>query len=141
MLGEEVHGLIDAQLQQLGDIRPAVLDLEELLAEALAAAGLAGEVDIGHELHLDSDLTSALTGLAASALLIEAEVIGLVAHLLRQGEARVEVTDGIEGTDVGHGIGAGAAADVVLVHILHLLDLAPVARDGRELELRHGLAS
>ena len=91
--------------------------------------GFAGERDVRHELHLHGDDTCALTALTASSLLIETEVIRLEAHLLRQRETRIELTDGIEGTDVGHGVGAGASPYVVLVDILDLADGLEVARD------------
>ena len=55
--GEEVDGLVHAHVKHVADIFPTVLDFEHILDEALAAAGLAGHDDVGHELHGYLDCT------------------------------------------------------------------------------------
>ena len=77
--------------------------------------------------------------LASSAFLIEGEVIGLEAHLLREGKACVQLTNRIEGADVSDGIGAGATADIILVDVLDLTDGTQVSRDTTQFEVVHRL--
>ena len=55
---------------------PLVADLQRLAVVALALADVAGDVDVGQEVHLDLDDAVALAGLAAAALDVEAEAAG-----------------------------------------------------------------
>ncbi len=61
------------------------LHLERLAIVALAVADVAGDVDVGQEVHLDLDQAVALARLAAAALDVEAEPAGLVAARLASG--------------------------------------------------------
>jgi hypothetical protein len=61
---------------------PLELDLQRLAVVALALADVAGDVDVGQEVHLDLDDAVALAGLAAAALDVEGEAPGLVAARL-----------------------------------------------------------
>ncbi len=70
---EEVDGLIDAHVEDVGDVLAVVFDLQDLFLEARAVTGLARQVDVGHELHLDLLHAFALTFLAAAARNIERE--------------------------------------------------------------------
>ena len=74
-------------------------------------ASLAGESDIGQELHLYGDFSLALALLAASARRVEREEAWPVAHLLRQLLVGIEVTNFVESLDIGGGIGARRLAD------------------------------
>ncbi len=61
------------------------LHVERFAAVALAFADLAGDIDVGQEVHLDLDDAVALAGLAAAALDVEREAARTVARLrLRQ---------------------------------------------------------
>ena len=81
-VAEERAGVVDAHVEDLGDVLALEVDLERVAVVALALAGFAGHVDVGQEVHLDLDLAVALADLAAPALDIEAEASGLVAaHL------------------------------------------------------------
>ena len=101
--------------------------------------GLTGQGDVRHELHLDGDDACSLARLTSPAFLIEGEVIGLEAHLLREGKACVQLTNCIKGTDVSDGVGAGATADIILVDVLDLTDGTQVSRDTTKLEVVHRL--
>ena len=63
---------------------------------ALAAADLAGDVDVGEEVHLDLDHAVAAARLAAAALDVEAEAAGVPAARARVGELREDVADRVE---------------------------------------------
>ena len=65
--------LVDAHLQHLGDVLALVADPQRRVVEALAAADLAGHVDVGEEVHLHQLHPVALARLAAPALDVEAE--------------------------------------------------------------------
>ena len=54
----------------------AVLHLQRLAIVALALADVAGDVDVGQEVHLDLDDAVALAGFAAAALDVEGEAPG-----------------------------------------------------------------
>ena len=74
-------------------------------------AGFAFEGDIGHELHLDRDLSFSFTFFTSSAFLIKGEIGSRIAHLLSQRLLTVKFTDLIVGPDIGHRVGTGTLAD------------------------------
>ena len=128
-LGEERERLLDRHLEHVGDRLALEAHLERLAVVALALAGLAGDVDVGQEVHLDLDLAVALAGLAAAALDVEREAAGLVAAHLRVGRQRVELADLVEQLRVGGRVRARRAADRRLVDVDHLVEaLDPVDR-------------
>ena len=99
------------------------LHLERLAVVALAVADVAGDVDVGEEVHLDLEEAVALARLAAAALDVEREAAGLVAARLAFGEAGEPVADLGEGAGVGRGVGARGAADRRLVDVDDLVEM------------------
>ncbi len=99
------------------------LHLQRLAVVAGAVADVAGDVDVGQEVHLDLDQAVALARLAAAALDVEGEAAGLVAARLGLGQAGEPVADHGEGAGVGRGVGARGAADRRLVDVDHLVEL------------------
>ena len=84
LVSEEVDGLVDGHVESMSStFLPVPADFEHVLLEALAAARLALEVEVGEELHLDLDHAVALADLAAPAGDVERERAGLVAAHLR----------------------------------------------------------
>src|SRR5690606_6108351 len=75
---EEAEALLDGGVEDVLDGAVAVADGEGLRVVAPAAADLAGDVDVGEEVHLHLDDAGARAGLAAAALDVEAEAAGLV---------------------------------------------------------------
>src|SRR3954468_16837377 len=133
---EELDGLLDGHVEDVGDRLALEADVERLAVVALAAALLARHVDVGQEVHLDLDLPVAAADLAAAALDVEREAAGLEAahpRLLRLGE---QVADDVEQAGVGRGVRARRAADRRLVDLddlVELLDaLQPAVRAGPE---------
>src|SRR5690606_2373897 len=90
---------------------------------ARALAGLAGDIDIRQEMHLDLDDAIALARLAPPALDVEAEPPRLVAARLRLRQARKPVADGVEGAGIGGRVRPRGAADGALVDIDHLVQM------------------
>ena len=84
---------------------------------------VAGDVDVGQEVHLDLDDAVALAGLAAPALDVEGEAARLVAARLGLGQAREPVADRREGAGVGGRVGARRAADRRLVDVDDLVEV------------------
>src|SRR4029079_15286424 len=76
---EELGGLLDGHVEHVGDGLALEQDLQRLAVVALALADVAGDVDVGQEVHLDLDAAVALAGLAAAALDVEGEAARLVA--------------------------------------------------------------
>src|SRR5277367_286834 len=120
---EQVGGFLHRHVEHVGDRLVAIAHLQRFAIVALALADVAGDVDVGQEMHLDLDDAVALARLAAAALDVEGEAPGLVAARLRLGQAGEPVADRREGAGVGRGIGARGAADRRLVDVDHLVEL------------------
>ena len=69
---EEVGRVLDRHVEHVGDRLALELHLERLAVVAGAVADVAGDVDVGQEVHLDLDQAVALARLAAAALDVEA---------------------------------------------------------------------
>src|SRR5262249_18700715 len=98
-------------------------DVERLAVVALALADVAGDVDVGQEVHLDLDDAVALARLAAPALDVEREAAGLVAARLGLGQAGEPFADRGERARIGGRVGARRAADGRLVDVDDLVDV------------------
>src|SRR5262245_42649890 len=86
-------------------------------------ADLAGDVDVGEEVHLDLLLAVAFAGLAAPALDVEREAAGLVAVGPRLGQAGEQIPHQIKSLGIGRGIGARRATDRLLIDGDDLVEL------------------
>src|SRR5262249_56970249 len=82
---------------------------------ALALAHVAGDVDVGQEVHLNLDDAVALAGLAAPALDVEGEAAWLIAARLGLGQLGEPFADRGEGAGIGRRVGARRAPDRRLV--------------------------
>ena len=129
--GEEVLGLLDRHVEHVGDRLALELHLQRLAVVALALADVAGDVDVGQEVHLDLDDAVALAGLAAAALDVEGEAAGLVAARLGLGQAGEPFADRREGAGVGGRVGARRAADRRLVDVDDLVEKFEARRCAR----------
>src|SRR5712691_11047492 len=69
--GEEAGRLAHGHLQHFVDVAALVAHLQRLAVVALAVAHVAGDVDVGQEVHLDLGDAIALAGLATAALDVE----------------------------------------------------------------------
>ena len=126
-LVEELPGLGDRQVQDLGDVPPVPRDLQGLRVVAGAVAVRARRVDAGQEQQLDHDPPLPLAGGTASARHVEGEPAGLVpaaAGLVGAGE---QAADPVEQARVRGHVGARRAPDGLLVDAddaAHPLDVA-----------------
>ena len=118
---EEFHRVLDRHVEHVGDAVALELHLQRFAIVARAVADVAGDIDVGEEVHLDLEHAVALAGFAAAALDVEAEAAGLVAARLAFGEASEPVADVGEGAGIGCRVGAGGAADGRLVDVDHLV--------------------
>src|SRR5690606_22347625 len=103
--------LFNRHVQNVGYTLALEDDFQRLAVVAFALADVAGDVDVGQEVHLDLDDAIALTGLAAAALDVEAEAAGTVAARLGLRQARIPVADRTEGAGIGRRVRARGAAD------------------------------
>ena len=113
--GEEVEGFAYGHVEHVVDVFALVLHFEDGGLVARGVALFAGELDVSEELHLDGDGAVAFADIAAAAGDVEAEAAGgevLAAGVGLRGE---ELADGVEGLDVGDGVGARRAANGRLV--------------------------
>jgi hypothetical protein len=70
------RGFLDRHVEHVGDRLALEQHFESFAVVALALADVAGDVDVGQEVHLDLDDAVALAGLAAAALDVEREAPG-----------------------------------------------------------------
>ena len=110
-------------VEHVGDRLAVELDGQGLGGVAGAAAGVAGDPDIGQEVHLDPLLAGPLAGLAPAAGLVEAEPPGRVAADLGLGELGEQLADQVEDPRVGRRGRVGSAPQRRLVDADHLVDL------------------
>ena len=119
---EERAALVDAHLQHVADRLPLEADFQRLTVEPLAAAFLAGDVQVGQEVHREPALAQALAGFAPAPLGVEAEPAGPVAAdlgLAGQGEDPADLVEHARGRRRRR---ARAAADRALVDLDELVD-------------------
>ncbi len=90
-------------------------DLADLGLVAASLAGLAGDVDVLEEVHLELLEAVALARLAPAAGHVEGEVPGGQPERLRPGQAREELADLVERLDVRHRVRARGPPDRLLV--------------------------
>lgn len=121
--GEVFEGLLDIEIEAIGDRFAFELDLEGFEVEAFPFADGAGDPDIGHEFHGEFDGTVSFASAAAALVGIEAKAAGLVAADFGIGEEGEEVAYFVEDFDIGGGIAAWGAADGALIDIDDLIDL------------------
>jgi hypothetical protein len=122
LAGEEAQRLLDRHLQHVVNVLALVLDIEDLGLIARAVAVLAGQLDVGQELHFDGDRAVALAGVAAAAGHVEGKMARREREPLGLGLRGKELANQVEALDVGDGIGARRAADGRLVHQHHVVE-------------------
>src|SRR5438270_40153 len=145
--GEEARRLAHGQLQYFVDVAALVAHLQRLAVVALAVAHVAGDVEVGQEMHLDLGDAVALAGLATAALDVEGEAPGVIPALACLGHAREQLPDGREQSRIGCRVGARRAADRALVHADRLVEVLQAggavvgaARSRREVREADGTA-
>src|SRR5690606_25137292 len=121
-VAEEIRGILDGHLEDLVDVLALVTNLQRLAVVALAAADVAGDVDIREEVHLDLDDAIALAGFAAAALDIEAEAPGHVAARAGFLGAGEQFADRREQSTVGSRVRSWRAADGALADVDDAID-------------------
>ena len=100
-VGEELERPVDRHVEHVGDRLAVELDRQRLGGEPRTAAGVAGDPDVGQEVHLDPLLPGPLAGLAPAAGLVEAEPARRVAADLGLGKLGEELADQVEHPGVG----------------------------------------
>ena len=127
---EEIGGLLDRHVENLRDGLALVVHLEGLAVVPRTVTHLAGNVDVGQEVHLDLDGSLALARLAASALDVEREPSWLVAAHLRFGRRCEQRADLVEDTRVGRRIRARCPTDRRLIDLHELVEVAETVHTG-----------
>ena len=79
---EKLHCLAHGHVEHVGDILAMEAHIQHLRLEPRAVAALAGQDDVGHELHLDGNLAGTLAFVTSASVGIEGEVLGGIAPLL-----------------------------------------------------------
>ncbi|MCY1364151.1 hypothetical protein D9M69_509440 [compost metagenome] len=103
---EKVHGFIHRHSEDVRNVLIVIGHFQDLLLEPFASAAFAGELYIGHELHLNGLIALALAGFTAAAVYIKREVGRFIVALFRQGLVGHKRPDGVISFDVGNGVRA-----------------------------------
>ena len=119
---KESKRLGNAHVEHVRDGFATIGNLERLAVITLAAANLAGHINIGKKVHLDLDLAIALARLAATAAHIKGETTRRVAARLRLRRARKQRAQIVPQANIGSGIRARRTADWRLIDIDYLID-------------------
>ena len=127
---EELAGVLDGHVEDLRDGLALVVHLQGLAVVAGALAHLAGDVDVGQEVHLDLDRPVARARLAAAALDVEGEPARFVASDLGLGGGGEQGADLVENAGVGGGVGARGAPDRRLVDAHEFVDAVQAGHPG-----------
>jgi len=114
-IAKRLPRLLDRQIENIGDIQPFVPHGQSLAIVPAPTAHLAGDIDIGQEVHLDLDLPIALAGLTTPTLDVEAESAGLVPTFSRFRGFRHQAAKMSEDVGIGRRVRSGSAADGALV--------------------------
>ena len=101
MGGEEFDGFAYGHVENVAYVLAFELHFEYVVLETLAVTCLAGQHDVGHELHLHCYLACTLAFLASSAVGVEREELRCEAHLLCQWLFGHEVSYGVVCLHVG----------------------------------------
>src|SRR5260370_4124379 len=120
---EELDRIEHRHVEDVGDVLALVLDLERVSIIALAAAYLAGDVNVGQEVHLDAADAVALRRLAAAALHVERKTPRPVAAHSPFRQLREKLADVREEPRVRRGIRTRCAPDRTLVDVNHLVEM------------------
>ena len=121
--GEEIGCFLHRHVEHIGNRLALEQYFQRLAVVALAVADIAGDVDIGQEVHLDLDDTIALAGLAAPALDVEGEAARRIAARLGFGKLREPFADRRERAGIGSRVGARGAPDRALVDVDDLVEV------------------
>ena len=120
---EELGRLAHRHVEDIGDRLFLEGDLERLAIVALAVAGIAGDINIRQEVHLDLDDAVALAGFAPPTLDVEREAARTIAARLGLGQPGEPVANRREGAGVGGRVGPRRAPDRRLVDVDDLVEL------------------
>ena len=138
MFSKQLDGFLDGHVQHIGDGIALVAHGQGLGVVAAAAANVAGDVNVGEEVHLDALEAVALAGFAAAAFDVEAEAPGTIAALAGFGQHGEEFTYGREDAGIGGGIGARRASDGRLIDFDDFVDVLGAADFAELAGLLHG---
>ena len=125
MRGKESTGLGDRHRQHVGDGAILPAHGQRLAIEAVTAADIARDLDVGQEVHLDRDLALTFAHRAAPAAGVEREPAGLPAMGAGVEGVGEQLAYRIPEADVGGRAGTRGLADRCLVHLEHATDLLP----------------
>ncbi|MBA7669098.1 hypothetical protein ES703_77226 [subsurface metagenome] len=120
---KEDKRLLHGHIQHLGDVLALKANLQCLTVITLPLTHLAGNGDIGQELHLDLDKPLPPTGFTAPALNVEREPPRSIAPHSGLRDSGKKLTDRSKGAGIGGGVAAGGASDRRLVDIDHLVNM------------------
>ncbi|MBA7564566.1 hypothetical protein ES708_06229 [subsurface metagenome] len=118
---KESQRLLHRHIQHLGDVLALEPDLQSLAVIALALANLAGDGDIGQELHLNLYIPLPPAGFATPALNVKGEAPRGVAPHPGLGHGGEKLADRSESACIGSRVAAGGTPDRRLVDIDHLV--------------------
>src|SRR5690606_26830160 len=119
---EEAESLVDREPEHLAEVVTLEANLERLVAEAGAAACVAGNLHVGEEAHVHLHRAEPFASVTATALDVEAEPRRLPPSRARLGELGEELAHGVERANGARRRGARVGAERRGVDHDHLLE-------------------
>ena len=114
-IAEELQALLYGHIEHVKDVFAFVFNFQRILIVSLAMAGVAGNVNVGEKVHLDTANAVALAHLAASALDVKGKASCGIASRLCVGSHGKKLTDIREKSRISRRIRARCASDGALV--------------------------
>ena len=112
---KKLQSLLHGHIEHVKDVFALVFDFKGVLVVAFTVAGVAGHVNVGEKVHLDTANAVALAHLTASALDVKGEASRGIASRLRVGSHGKKLADIRKKSRIGRGIRARCASDGALV--------------------------
>ena len=123
MVGEQVAGLHDRQIKDVGNGVILVFDFQGGLVEPAALTGFAGNIDVGQKVHFHLDVPIAAAGLATPPFDVKGIASLLVTAHVRFRQLGEKITDEVKHFGIGGRIAAGGTADGLLIDIDDLVQV------------------
>ena len=123
LVGEELKRLADRQIENFGDVLAFETNFERVAVVASTLAYFARHVDIGQELHFNSNGAVSRARFAAPARDVKREAARLVAANFCIGRVGEQFANLVEHAGVRSRVRAGCATDRRLIHVDDLVQL------------------
>ena len=122
-VGKNFSCFANLHVEQFRHIFSLPAHFERVFSKTAATADIAGQPDVGQEIHVQPSRAVSFAGFAATTSHVETKSPRLPAAFLRLWQHREKLANIVPNLDVGGGIAARSATDRRLVDDNHLVEL------------------